>query len=97
MTACGSFNHVDEWLMAQDDQEELIQKGPNIDHSITLYIFIYILFEFKVSTYRGYNVNDSFKALRLRKTVKEDYIEDVAKFNYERFWLDLNHHIEKDS
>ena len=43
MTACGSFNHVDEWLMAQDDQEELIQKGPNIDHSITLYIYLYII------------------------------------------------------
>ena len=43
MTACGAFNHVDEWLMAQDDQEELIQKGPNIDHSITLSIYLHII------------------------------------------------------
>ena len=39
MTACGSFNHVDEWLMAQDDQEELIKKGLNhFDNFIMFFI-----------------------------------------------------------
>lgn len=39
MTACGSFNHVDEWLMEQDDQEELIKKGLNhFDNFIMFFI-----------------------------------------------------------
>ena len=60
--------------------------------SLKFYFVFYL--NSKFLTYRGYGINDSFKALRLRQTVKQDYIEDVAKFNYERFWLDLNHHIE---